>query len=404
MKTVLWWGEAWWLAGEPDPVPVSDPAQAAAVLAARFAGTALPRLRLVCQSPNLATVEAACPAASRSVMAEALAADFPQIAKPLCAWGHEPVLGRSGDYRTLVHYERDPGPVLTLVDALEHCGFTVESVWPLGTFLHALPEEWSESGATNVLALQATGACAYSHGTDGRRAVHAWNGDKAREEAIGWLAGLLAKNADEPVLLVAGETGLAELEGRLPLAGKKTVKCLTLAQALGKRIVLPRNHPAQLVPPGPRVTARWLAIAASIVFLSLAAWSGAGYVRDSLAWRTDVAAREAEKQSLRTEVDRLRANEREIAALRAELAEKPDGPPSAVLLEKVAATVPREVALDRISIEAGRFSLRGHLAPGTAAGAAEAWRTLLADPRWKIEPAGPSGGDGAFALAGEFES
>jgi hypothetical protein len=404
MNTVLLWGNAWWLDDRPEPLPFADLSDAADVLAEHFAQNRGTRpLRLIYQPDSLETVASACPKGGRATLAAALADELPALGDAEHAWGHEPILPQGGGFTTLVHFEREPG-LFALVAQLEARRFTVESVWPLGTFLHALPDEWSESGATTVVAVEPVRACAYRHATNGRREILTWHGEQAIAEVGHWLTAIFEKEANEPVLLVAEADEAAALDAGVSLTDKPGVQLVSFREALRRRAVLPRHHPAQLVRPAPLVTAQRAVIVASLAFLAFAGWSGAGYARDAFAWRTEGATREAQKQTLRAEVTHLRANAAEIAALRATLAGFSPNPPGGELLEKISATLPPEIALATLHVGAGRFTLHGHVAPSAPAGALDGWRTKFADSRWTLEiPAAPAP-DGAFTVEGKFTS
>jgi Tfp pilus assembly protein PilN len=152
----------------------------------------------------------------------------------------------------------------------------------------------------------------------------------------------------------------------------------------------------------PVITAQRAVIAASFVFLALAAWSGTAYARDVLAGRTAGAAREAQKQALQTEVAHLRGNAAEIARLREALAHVAGRPPAAALLRKISATIPPEIACDALAVTTEGFTLNGHLAPTAPANAGEAWRARLTDPAWTLDLKPAPARDGAFTLAGVF--
>jgi len=401
MNTVLLWGDTWWLDDEPEPLRFAGLAGAAAVLAAHFAH-GKPRLRLIYQPDSLATVATPCPKGGRTTLAAALAGAFPALGDPACAWSYEPILALGGEFTTILHFEREPGTLFALTAQLEQHGFAVESVWPLGTFLHAVPDEWTDSGATTILALHGRRACAYRHGADGRRAILAWCGDDALAEVAGWLRPIFAQNADEPLVLIAGDADAEALDELVAIVEKDSVHFLTLPEALGSEAVLPRRYPAQLIPPAPIITAQRGVVAASALLLALAAGTGATYARDVLAWRTAGADREVRKQALRTEVDHLRGNALEIARLRESLAHVAGRPPAGALLRKLSATIPPEIACDSLAVTPEGFTLNGHLAPTAPANAGEAWRARLTDPAWTLDPKPAPARDGAFTLSGVF--
>ena len=398
MKTVLLWGDRWWLSDSPEPLPFAGFEEAARVLAAHL-GLKHAKLRLIYQPDTLATVATPCPKGSRTTLVAALAPSFPTLGTADHAWSHEPILAKGDSFATLLHFEREPR-LEVLLAQLAAQGIAVETVWPLPTFLHALPDEWSESGAMTIVALSPDRVCGYRHSADGERSAPAWSGENALAEFGAWLSDIFVRNPDEPILLVGDPDAAAALEPHAAPSERPNVKWLPLTEALARRVVLPRHHPAQLLAPMPVITLQRAVVAASLAFLALAGWSGAAYAHDILAWRTADADREIRKQALRTEVAHLQGNAAEITRLRETLSRVAVRPPAGALLQKIAATTPREVACDTLSVTSGGFALNGHLAPSAPAGAGEAWRARLTDPGWTLDlkPAR----DGGFTLIGTF--
>lgn len=400
MNTVLLWGEAWRLGDRPEPLPFGDLADAAEVLAIHF-GESRPRLRLIFQPDDLAGAAVACPQGARTTLAAALGGEHPPLASPDHAWGHEPILALGDGYTTILHYETEPR-LFALVAQLAARGFSVESVWPLGTFLHALPAEWSESGAVTIVAIEPARACAYRHAANGRREILTWHGEQTIAEVGQWLGAIFAKEGNEPVLLVAEADDAAALDAGVSLADKPGAQLVSFREALRRSAVLPRTHPAQLLPRAAVVTAQRAVLAASLALLAVAGWSGASYAHDVFAWRTAGATRAAQKQTLFAEVAHLRANAAEISTLRANLADFAANPPAAEFLEKLSATLPPELALAALHVSAGRFVLRGHLAPNAPAGALAGWRVQFTDARWSLENPATPAPNGAFTVEGKF--
>lgn len=307
-----------------------------------------------------------------------------------------------GDFATLLHFEATPG-LIALATELARRGLAVESAWPLATFLHALPPEWSDSGAVTVVAVQAQRAVAYRHPADGVRSVPVWLGESAVAEVGAWLGELLTQSPEEPVLLVCAEAETATALGSFVSAEDYPgVEQITLNEALARPGAFPRYHPAQLLPRSPIFTAQRLLIAASIALLLAAAWSGFGVTRSALASREAARDQQTRLTALRTEVTQLRENAAEIAALRRSLEGGAAGPPCGALLEKIATTVPSSVTLTALRITGRTLTLEGWVAPGTSPTAIEEWRSRLAPPsaQWTASVKAPA--DGAFTLTGGF--
>ena len=402
-RTVLLWGDRWWFAGTGASCEFSNLSHAAEVLAAHYAAEPKPvRLRLVYQPDAFESVAVACPHGDRATLAAALAGEFPALADPDHAWGHEPVMPAGHGFSTLLHFETQPG-LFALAARLAHLGLAVDSAWPLATFLHALPEEWSETGAITVVALQAKRAVAYRHPADAGRTVQLWHGDTTVAEVGHWLAGIFAQNAEEPVLLFCADDEVAEALGAYaPLDRHPGLDRLPRVEAFARPVVLPRDHPAQLLPRLPVVTAQRAVIAASLAFLLFAGWIGAGYARESMAARTETDQRQARLAALRAEVGHLRENATEIATLRAALDSGSAGPPCGAFLAKVSTTLPPEIVITSLRTSGRNLTLDGWLAPTAPATLIEDWRSRLAptDAPWTI--AARPGPGGAFTLTGVF--
>jgi len=402
-RTVLLWGDRWWFAGSGASCEFTNLTHAAEVLAAHFAGEPKPvRLRLVYQPDAFESVAVACPNGDRATLAVALAAEFPALANPGHAWSHEPVMADGHGHSTVLHFETEPG-LLTLALRLAQLGLAVDSAWPFATFLHALPEEWTDSGAVTVVALQAGRAVAYRHPSDGGRTAQTWHGDSTVAQVGQWLAGIFAEEAEEPVLLVTPDPETAGgLESYLAPEERPGLEFVRLADALGRRVVLPRYHPAQLLPRGSAITAQRAVIAASVALLLAAGWAGFVYGRDWRAVQAEAETRAARLVSLRSEVAHRRENASEITALRSLVEGGSAGPPYGAFLQKISATLPPEIALASLRIAGRNIELGGWTAPTAPAGALERWRGRLAPPDAPWTAAVRPGVGGAFTLTGAF--
>jgi hypothetical protein len=402
-RTVLLWGDRWWFAGTGHSKQFADLTQAVDLLVAHFASEPKPvRIRLLFQPDALQTVAVTCPQGDRATLASALSAEFPELSKPEHAWSHEPVLPNLSDFATLLHVEEQPG-LLGLATQLARRGLAVDSAWPLATFLHALPQDWSNSGAVTVVAVQKESAISYCHPADGVRDVLHWHGGSTLAEVGGWLDRLLERDAEEPILLVgADEAAVAALGVFVGVKEHPGVELLSLGEALARPVEFPRYHPAQLLPRPPMVTAQRAMIAATVALLLAAGWSGTAYVRAHLATR--VAAKQQQEQlaALRREVTQLRENAAEIAGLRRSLEGGAAGPPCGDLLEKIATTLPAQVTLGSLRITGRTVALDGWVAPGAGRSVVDDWRSRLApaDAPWTMEA--KNGPAGSFSVVGRF--
>ena len=402
-RTVLLWGDRWWFAGAGFSTEFANLSEAVEVLVAHYANEPKPvRIRLIFQPDALETEPVTCPQGDRATLAAALAGEFPSLSNPQCAWSHEHVLPLGGDFATLLHFETTPG-LLPLATELARRGLAVESAWPMATFLHALPQEWSDTGAVTVVAVQLQRAMAYRHPADGVRSVSVWHGETAVAEIGEWVGKLLGENPHEPVLLVCADADTATALGAfVSTEGCPGVEQITLNEALARPGVLQRYHPAQLLPRSPTFTTQRLLIAASIAFLIAATWSGIGIARASMSGRAAARDEQARLIALRTELAQLRDNAAEISALRRSLEGGAAGPPCGALLEAVATTVPASITLTSLKITGQTVTIEGWVAPGTTPTVVDDWRSRLAPVNASWTATAKVAATGAFTLTGGF--
>lgn len=383
--TVLLWGDRWWLPRHQLPVPFAEPGQAAALLAAAWPGRTK-RLRLVYQPDDFVSVPATCPNANRSLLGVALADEFPAVSHPGLLWSHEPILAAGDAFNTLLHHETRPA-LFGLVHQLQEHGFTVESIWPMPTWLNALPPDLSDSGAMTLVAVSAERFCLYRHSPEGVRSVQTGLGPTTLDQLAGVLQAIFAKHPDEFVLYVTTDDGLVDaLSQRLPAGDNRVVGHFSVWEALAKPAPISSRHPAQLMPPGTMLLpARIVATACALMLLAGLALAG-DYVRREIDSRRMEAELAREVPSLRAEISRRQQAQTELAALQSAggLAAPLFGP-----WLRAIGQVPGGVTLTALQATRKEFVIAGGV---TAAGALRetAWREWLgrlAGPNWQIEPA-----------------
>lgn len=389
-RTVLLWGHRWWLPGREQSLEFDNLAHAAEVLAAHLAAELpLRRVRLIYQPESLTSVLVNCPRGNRSTLQQALGTEHPAILQPDHAWSHEPILSQESGFATILHSETEPG-LFAIVDQLAEREIEVATAWPLASYLHALPSEWTDSGAQTIALVGEGIAMAYHHPADGGRTLHQWQGDSASADAMAWIHQQAERSPEDPALLFYA--------GNLP-EGTENITLVPLSEALTGRVTMPASHPAQLLPARPFLTPQRTAIAASILLLLTAGWTGAAYARDYRAWThaQEVAIRE--KAVLRQEVEHFRINATEMVALKLRLAGLGETPPIGSLFTVLGKAMPAGIVLDQTRIAQGRFTLSGHVAPGTDW---NEWRSRLAKGPWRIEGATAPSENGSFNLSGVF--
>lgn len=378
MITVLLWGDRWWLPRQKMPVPFGDPGQAAAMLAAAWPERDR-RLRLIYQPEDLVTVTVSCPDTNRATLALALAQEHPAVGHPGLVWSYEPILPAGETYGTLLHHETRPA-LFALVHGLEERGFAVESVWPMATWLNALPPDLTESGAITVFALHSDRFCLYRHSAAGVRSVHSGQGSGAQKALLELLRPVASENPGEFVLCVATDPELmAAVEERVALAGGHAVGIFTLPEALARSAVLPPGHPAQMLPPVPRFSAPRLVNAATLLLFLGALVGGAVHMH---AWNRNHAAelgRLEQRRQLEGDIEHRRANRVRIASLQSEVAALRRTTPSVCsVLRNVAATIPAEVVVTALYVTRKTYEVNGW----SKEEAADAWAYRLgADTR-----------------------
>lgn len=408
MKTVLLWGDKWWLEDTAAPVSFPSLTDAAGALASALPPGKERRLRLIYQPDDLVSVPTHCPNGTRRLLAITLGPEHPALVRPDHAWSHEPIRRDREGFSTILHYETAP-TLFDLVADLERHGFVVESAWPLGTFLHALPQEWPASGAVSVAAVERERVCALRQEADGSRSLHHWLGKDAVDGFGGWLGGIVEKNPDDSVLLVSGERNAAKIRKLLERKeghADTAFECIPFSDALLRAVVLPRKHPAQLLPPARLASPQVMAMAASVALLGCAAWLGVSWTGAQLAARPAGSGEAARVSSLETEVARLKTEAEQVARQRDLV--PGSSPPVARLLQELS-SLPPQMVLGSLRVGGDGFTLAGFLAPDAPARIREQWASRFggADPMWRLSgPPAANGSEsgGEFTLHGVFQT
>jgi hypothetical protein len=382
--TVLLWGDRWWLPHHRLPVPFTDLAQAADQLAAAWPEPNR-MMRLIFQPDDFATVPVDCPNGNRATLTMALAEEHPVLLHPGHVWSHEPIMGRGEGYNTLLHYETKP-ILFALVHRLRECGFIITTVWPMATWLNALPPELSESGAMTVCAIHSDRFCLYRHSADGVRALRCGQGGDVLAAIAAHLGGLAGQPEGEFVLYVTTEEHLLEqLAERISVDDRHVVGVFAMCHALGKSAPLNPRHPAQLLPPVPLVTPPQMIKLIAAACLVVTAILAAGPVRTVIVAQSSRAAAEGEKQVLRGEIESLQAGETEVLKLQAGLSALTDDPlPWTDWLEALGRSLPNQIVLVSLRADRHGFHVEGGIAGELADADWRRWREQLQSPsRWR---------------------
>lgn len=394
--TVLLWGDRWWLPRHQLPVPFGDLGQAAALLAAAWPGNAR-RLRLLFQPDDLVTLPVACPQADRGTLGLVFAEEHPALGHPGLAWSYEPVLPSGEGFNTLLHHEARPA-LYGLVHQLQEQGFTVDSVWPLSSWLNVLPPDLSDTGAMTLVALSAERFHLYRHSPEGVRSVQGAHGEEALDRAAEALRGVFDKHPDEFVLYVTTDDGLLDaLNQRIKVGGNRVIGHFAMWEALAKPAVLNARHPAQLLPPGAALWPARLVRAASVVaFFAGLALAGESTHRQ---WRAD-QEREVLATVLPALTREVEARRQAVATLAAEQAGAAQPAAWCAALLRAIGLVPTPVTLTSLRATPQEFVLAGGvLAPGGLTEPAwREWTSRFGTDHWQVEAVKPPAG--AFTLKG----
>lgn len=382
--TVLLWGDRWWLPNHRIPVPFSDIGQAADQLAAAWPE---PNriVRLVFQPDDFATVPVDCPNGNRATLTMALAEEHPALLHPGHVWSHEPILGRGEGYSTLLHYETKP-ILFALVHRLRECGFIVTTVWPMATWLNALPPELSDSGAMTICAIHSNRFCLYRHSADGVRALRCGQGGDVLAAVAAHLGGLAAQPEGEFVLYVTTEEHLLEqLAEKVSVDDRHVVGVFAMCHALGKAAPLNPRHPAQLLPPVPLVTPPQMIKLIAAACLVAAALLAAGPFKAVLVAQTNRSAAEEEKRTLQAEIEPLRINAAEAPRMHSALAALADDPlPWSAWLQALGQELPPQIVLVALTADRLGFRVEAGVAAELPDGEWQRWcRQLQEPPRWQ---------------------
>lgn len=397
--TILLWGDRWWLPRHRIAVPFPEFDQAAAVLAAAWPGKKLP-LRLIYQPADLASVAVNCPVADKSILGAALAAEHPALTHPGHVWGYEPIAAEENLGRTVLHYETRPG-LFSLVRRLEDHGFAVESVWPLATWLAALAPAAMGEGTVLVAALAAGRGTLYRQGPEGRSVIHALDPaelgactDVRGETKDGARTLLLTLSADDAAL----DAFAARLDPDVTLAGG-----FPLWDALAKPVALPPKHPAQLLPPLPKLSLMRVIIAANLLCLLVACVAGWQLYQRNIASKVAADAGAREANELRREIGALHEQAVETSQVEKAWRDARARPAARQLLETLAEDLPPGMVFRSCRIEGSGFEVIGWSDPALPP---EVWRAWTERQREKLgaEPsiaAAPDAG-GAWCFGGRW--
>lgn len=398
-RTALLWGDRWWIEGRTEPVPFGDLHLAAEVLLGQFEGEEKPaQLRLIFQPASLAAVSLACPKTNRETLRQALSEQLPTLADAHLAWGHEPVFGVDAPFATVLYHEIAAG-LFALVAELHAGGIAVESAWPLATALNFVPEDWPDSGAMIIVAAAENQTLVYCHTLEGRREVEAAFGAEAAGCALRGLRAALART-DTAVYLVGCETAGERLVAQLPPPDVPRVRLVSWSRLAAAVAPLAVTHPAQLLPVESRLSARRALLATAGVAAVAALGLLADTARAEWAHRAAVAGDHRAATVLRTEIAARRGGIQELASLRTAVeAGEPAHAVFAPWLRAVAAKLPREVALTRVTATRTSVAVTGGITGALTEGAWREWTAAVAaaGTAWKF-PERPPQPAAAFQL------
>jgi hypothetical protein len=391
---VLLWGNAWWLPGRSDPIGFAHPVDAAAALAEHIGGRGC-NLRLVYEPEGFRTRPTDCPNTDRSTLGWALSERFPELVDPGIGWSFEPIRARGEGYATLLHLETNPG-FLSLVQSLAQVGLTVVSAWPAPTWLQMLPDDLGDSGNVVAALVGQNRVCLCHESVDGSRDVERWQGTDALDDFEGWLQDRLVRLPGTAVEIVTSQAERLAKPGFLSgLIDEGRARVTPLADALERNVVIPPQHPGQMLPPAARYSlsrmlsvTSWAALFAVCCWAGMVGWSG---FRSHQVDQSNLPTLAA----LRTEVEQLRSNAKAIERLR--LWSESNTPVVASdLLLALATYLPTGMVLERFDARPSQVTIDGWMAPQAAVDSGWVDRLADSDERWRWDLT--QMGDGAFRL------
>lgn len=403
--TVLLWGNHWWLPHHKLPVPFTDLSLAADQLAAAWPDQSR-QIRIIYQPDEFATVPVACPNGNRHTLALALAEEHPVVRHPGHVWSYEPIVVSGESFATLLHYETEPA-LFGLVHRLREHKFAVKAVWPMATWLNALPPELSPSGAMTVCAIQPDRFCLYRHSADGNRAVRVGHDGDSLTAVSAHLSQLPNQAETEYILFVTTDDTLVErLTEQIQLDDKQIVGISLLHNALAKPATLGTRHPAQLLPPVPMITAPKLISLVTLLCLLAALGMSASPLRALVSRFADHESIQQEKQTLRTEIAQLKENEKKLLHWQS-LADSQgaDPLPWVQLLQSLTVDFPEEIVLTRLRADRSGFKIEGGVIEKIADEEWSKWQQSLQlkDARWSWENDTAPPTQKAFTLKGQWQ-
>jgi hypothetical protein len=416
-SVILWWGldvrivgaggtRALTLGEREDPV--------AGILALADDGALLGgSVRIVYHPPGLEVRELACRDFGRKGLRRALGAEHPSLRAPGALWCCESVRSGALGPGTLLYVDRNSLLPL-LVGGLAARGVRTEGAWPLQTVVESTPPC---DRAAAFLGFVATGSRALVScvNTDGDRFVRFHEGPGFADDAVGEIGtalALLESGGAVPTLCAVDEGPAADaVRGRLG-AGPPTT--ISLAALLERARVLQPGAPSNFLLGrgafGRGIPSRAIAVGLGAALLAGSAWSFWATWRDrEMLGRQAVAAGEnrlrmqselAARQSLH---DRLIHLQREL--------DQASCPPQGHhdLLMALAHNTPGRIRLCEVTIEGGRFSIKGVCGAGTSGsdGPFSSLRRALAaeGSGWTILSAARNAdgtGGGEFTIEGAF--
>jgi hypothetical protein len=389
-RVALLWGDRWWIEDRAEPVVFGELARAVESLLAAFAEDRPARLRLIHQPAFLAADAIACPKGDRATLQVVLGEQYPALFSEDRAWAFEPIFGGRDQYATILYHESQPG-LYPLVQAIESAGIVVTGAWPLAHLLNLVPEDWPETGALTVVAVEENQTVVFRHLPDGRREVQTGAGEAAESLALETVRATLARQDTAPYLVALDLSG-ERLAGRLPPLDVPRLRFVGWTRLVDAAGTLTRRQPAQLLPLSALFNPGRAVVAASVT-MALVACGLAGH----LGWSRFTEEREAAANAVamtevRNDIAARQQAQTELAGLKAAVeAGGATAPVFAPLLRALGLRVPAEVVLTALQADRTTVTIDGGVTRQPDEGAWRGWLRSLGEsqPQRKIaEPVG----------------
>jgi hypothetical protein len=277
-------------------------------------------IRILYGSPTLNQKVTACTKGSREDVRQGLVENFAALSRPETAWAaHKVHLRSGGTDATTILYTEESDSLAILRSMLEEIGVRLEGVFPILTALEALPAIGNRAVPVVALLRSKFSAMVFWATASGHRSVRVFHSEASDAELNEELADSFATIEDKDrltflVMDVTGDPLTLESHGVTP----KDLGVEDLLQAVK---ALDAKGLSNLLPPSRKLRMDAILYGLSVLLVIGGFFGWGSYEMQVRKNDSDLAAQKAEGARIRTENDRLLANERRIERAQAVLDE-----------------------------------------------------------------------------------